>query len=203
LIAGLARPDSGEVRFDGQQLLPETMRSWRRQMGYVIQEGGLFPHLSAQANVTLAAKYLGLEIASIQARLKELSELTRFPVDGLARYPVQLSGGQRQRVSLMRALMLKPKLLLLDEPLGALDPMIRADLRKDLLAIFRLLKNTVILVTHDLVEASYFADNVVLLRDGRVVQEGKLRELIQSPAHPFVTEFIQAQFQFPEALSAR
>jgi osmoprotectant transport system ATP-binding protein len=203
LIAGLVRPDAGEVRIDGRPIVSETLPSFRRQMGYVIQEGGLFPHLTAGANVTLAAEYAGVDRAAIARRLKELSDLARLPAEALKRFPTQLSGGQRQRVSLMRALMLEPKLLLLDEPLGALDPMIRADLRADLLAIFRLLKNTVILVTHDLSEASYFADQVVMLRDGRVVQQGRLKDLVDSPAEPFVSAFIRAQSSFAPALAAR
>ncbi len=193
LLTGLALPSSGEVRLWGQVLSPRTIGPLRRRLGYVVQEGGLFPHLTAGANVTLAARYFGWDERRIEDRLEELSALTRFPRDGLARFPVQLSGGQRQRVGLMRALMLGPELLLLDEPLGALDPMIRADLRADLVAIFRVLRQTVVLVTHDLAEAEFFADRVVLLRDGRVVQQGPLRELVERPAEPFVTRFISAQ----------
>ena len=193
LLTGLARPTSGEVRLWGQVVSPQTIGPLRRRLGYVIQEGGLFPHLTAEANVTLAARYFGWDARRIDARLEELSALTRFPADGLARFPAQLSGGQRQRVGLMRALMLGPELLLLDEPLGALDPMIRADLRADLLAIFKALRQTVVLVTHDLAEAEFFADQVVLLRDGRVVQQGALRDLVERPADPFVTRFISAQ----------
>jgi osmoprotectant transport system ATP-binding protein len=159
----------------------------------VIQEGGLFPHLTAGANVTLAARYFGWDARRIETRLEELCVLTHFPREGLSRYPVQLSGGQRQRVSLMRALMPGPELLFLDEPLGALDPMIRAELRAELKSIFRLLGQTVVLVTHDLAEAEFFADRVVLLRDGRVVQQGVLRDLVERPADPFVTRFINAQ----------
>ena len=111
----------------------------------------------------------------------------------MARFPAQLSGGQRQRVGLMRALMLGPELLFLDEPLGALDPMIRAELRADLREIFKVLGQTVVLVTHDLVEAEFFADRVVLLRDGAIVQQGPLRDLVERPAEAFVTRFINAQ----------
>src|SRR6266705_6228294 len=193
LLTGLSRPTEGEVLLWGQALTPGTIGPLRRRMGYVIQEGGLFPHMMAAANVTLAARYFGWDARRIENRLEELCALTHFPRDGMARYPVQLSGGQRQRVGLMRALMLGPELLLLDEPLGALDPMIRADLRADLLAIFRVLRQTVVLVTHDLAEAEVFADRVVLLRDGRVVQQGPLRDLVERPADPYVTRFISAQ----------
>jgi osmoprotectant transport system ATP-binding protein len=111
----------------------------------------------------------------------------------MARYPVQLSGGQRQRVGLMRALMLDPAMLLFDEPLGALDPLVRAELQTDLRNVFRTLGKTVVLVTHDLAEAAHFADEVVLLRDGQIVQRGRPADLARAPADPFVTQFIQAQ----------
>ena len=111
----------------------------------------------------------------------------------MPRFPAELSGGQRQRVSLMRALMLDPDLLLLDEPLGALDPMIRYRLQQELKAIFAQLGKTVIMVTHDIAEAAFFGHTLVLMRDGRIVQTGSLRELARAPADPFVVEFISAQ----------
>ena len=192
LLAGLIRPSAGELFLWGEPVNPRTIGALRRRMGYVIQEGGLFPHLTAAQNVTLAARYFGWDAGRIARRLDELIELTHFPHDAMARYPTQLSGGQRQRVSLMRALMLGPELLLLDEPLGALDPMIRAELRADLREIFQVLGQTVVLVTHDLAEAEFFADRVVLLRDGAVVQHGSLRDLIERPADEFVTRFVRA-----------
>jgi osmoprotectant transport system ATP-binding protein len=139
------------------------------------------------------ARYLGWDRGRLEARLKELAELTQFPPDGLGRFPVQLSGGQRQRVSLMRALMLDPDVLLLDEPLGALDPMIRSELQGDLRRIFQTLSKTVVLVTHDLGEAGFFGDLIVLFREGGIVQKGPLTELVQAPADPFVTRFVNAQ----------
>jgi osmoprotectant transport system ATP-binding protein len=193
LMTGLARPSEGEIVLGGQRLDARTIGAARRRMGYVIQEGGLFPHLTAAENVTLAARYFGWDAERIDRRLDELIALTHFPRDGMARYPVQLSGGQRQRVSLMRALMLGPELIFLDEPLGALDPMIRAELRADLREIFARLRQTVVLVTHDLVEAEFFADEVVLMRDGGVVQQGTLRDLFERPADEFVTQFLRAQ----------
>jgi osmoprotectant transport system ATP-binding protein len=129
----------------------------------------------------------------MQSRLLELCELTRFSDNLLPRYPVELSGGQRQRVSLMRALMLSPQLLLLDEPLGALDPLVRAALQKDLKEIFARLRQTVLFVTHDLAEAIYFGDEIVLMNGGRIVQKGSVTDLREKPADPFVLEFINAQ----------
>ncbi len=193
LLLGLIRPDSGTVRLDGTEVRPDNALALRRRMGYVVQDGGLFPHLTARENIILLTRYLGWTEPRIHARLEQLIDLTHFPVDGLDRYPVQLSGGQRQRVGLMRALMLDPDVLLLDEPLGALDPIVRSDLQTDLRRIFRALGKTVVLVTHDLGEAGFFSDRLVLLRDGQIVQQGTLPDLIQRPADPFVTQFINAQ----------
>ncbi len=201
LINGLLVPDAGEVRFDGTRLTPQNAQGLRRRMGYVIQEGGLFPHLTARDNVELLARHIGIASAQRAARIAELCELAHFEVDLLGRYPRELSGGQRQRVALMRALMLDPEVLLLDEPLGALDPMIRAGLQEDLRSVFRACAKTVVLVTHDVGEAAFFADRVVLLRDGRVVQEGAPRELVERPAEPFVEAFVRAQRTGWEAMS--
>jgi osmoprotectant transport system ATP-binding protein len=193
LLIGLITPDAGTVSFDGTAVTPVTARQLRLRMGYVIQDGGLFPHLTARRNVTLMARYLGWDRKRADDRLSELAALTRFPADGLDRYPQQLSGGQRQRVGLMRALMLDPAALLLDEPLGALDPLIRAEVQQELRDIFQALGKTVVMVTHDLAEAAFFADRIVLMRDGEVVQAGSLAELWHRPADGFVTRFVQAQ----------
>jgi osmoprotectant transport system ATP-binding protein len=162
-------------------------------MGYVIQDGGLFPHLDAAQNVTLMARHLGWPSTRIEARLDEIVRMTRFPGEALDRYPLQLSGGQRQRVALMRALMLDPDVLLLDEPLGALDPLVRRELQDDLAALFVSLRKTVVLVTHDLDEAAFFGGRLVLMREGRIVQQGSLDDLLRRPADPFVSVFVKAQ----------
>ncbi|HKB03662.1 MAG TPA: ABC transporter ATP-binding protein [Gemmataceae bacterium] len=200
VMNGLVRPDAGEVRFDNEPVTPGTARRLRHRMGYVVQDGGLFPHLTAAGNVTLLARHLGWDRDRIRARLRELCDLARLPTSAVERYPAELSGGQRQRVGLMRALMLDPPVLLLDEPLGALDPITRAQLQGDLRDIFRRLHKTVVLVTHDLAETAYFADEVVLLADGRVAQVGPMRDLIRSPATPFVAAFVRAQQEPLEAL---
>jgi osmoprotectant transport system ATP-binding protein len=195
LMIGLVPPDTGTIAIAGTELTPTTAIEVRRRLGYVIQDGGLFPHLTARGNVTLLARYLGWEKERINKRLAELAELTHFPSEGLDRFPTQLSGGQRQRVSLMRALMLDPPVILLDEPLGSLDPMVRAELQADLRAIFRTLAKTVVMVTHDLAEAGWFGHEILLMRDGRIVQRGAIKELIDRPAEPFVTQFVSAQRQ--------
>jgi len=189
----LAAPDTGELLFDGAPITPARVLPLRHRTGFVVQGGGLFPHLSARDNVTLLARHLGWAVERRDARVAELAELARLDRALLARHPAELSGGQCQRVALMRALMLDPDVLLLDEPLGALDPMIRSELQVDLRAAFATLGKTVVLVTHDLAEAAFFGGEVVLMNEGRVVQRGPLAQLVAAPADPFVTRFVQAQ----------
>ena len=192
-IIGLITPDSGEVKIESETLDYSNLNLIRRKMGYVIQEGGLFPNLNAKENVSLMARYLGWDKERIGMRIDELCDLTKYPKDALNRYPIQISGGQKQRLSLMRALMLDPDILLLDEPLGALDPLIRSELQEDLKEIFSTLGKTVVLVTHDIGEAAFFADKIVLIKDGEIVQQGSINDLTKNPAGSFVTKFINAQ----------
>jgi len=203
LMVGLVAPESGTIEFDGRPLDAGAIPGARHRLGYVIQEGGLFPHLTARGNITLMARHLGWPTARISARVGELATLTHFPADGLDRYPGELSGGQNQRVSLMRALMHDPEVLLLDEPLGALDPMIRFELQEDLRRVFETLGKTVVLVTHDLAEAGFLGHTLVLMRDGRVVQQGSVDELMTSPADAFVDRFVRAQRSLHDAPGAR
>jgi osmoprotectant transport system ATP-binding protein len=193
LIIRLVEADCGSIEFDSEPITAENIRVLRRRIGYVIQEGGLFPHLTARANVLLMARHIGKPQEQMHERLGQLCQLTRFSENLLLRYPLELSGGQRQRVSLMRALMLSPELLLLDEPLGALDPLVRASLQKDLKEIFPRLGQTVLFVTHDLAEAIYFGAEIVLMNEGRIVQKGPIADLRERPVDPFVSEFINAQ----------
>lgn len=197
LIIRLIEPDSGSIEFNGEVIRPDNIDVLRHRIGYVIQEGGLFPHLTARANVVLMTRHIGKSQEEMQSRLLELCALTRFSENLLSRYPLELSGGQRQRVSLMRALMLAPELLLLDESLGALDPLVRASLQKDLKEIFAHLGQTVLFVTHDLAEAIYFGDEIVLMNEGRIVQKGSVTDLRERPADAFVSEFIHAQRGIP------
>jgi osmoprotectant transport system ATP-binding protein len=193
LIVGLIQSESGKIEIDEIPLTDLNLQSFRKRIGYVIQEGGLFPHLTARQNISLMAIYVGWSNDEIQNRIDSLSHLTKFPTDGLNRFPAELSGGQKQRVSLMRALMLDAEFLLLDEPLGALDPLIRYDLQKDLKEIFGELNKTVLMVTHDLNEAVFFADEIVLIKDGSIIQTGTIDDFIKSPADSFVTRFVNAQ----------
>ena len=190
---GLARPDSGTITFDGIGINDTNVLSYRQKIGYVIQDGGLFPHLTARDNVTLVARQLKWKSVRIAERLQVLSQLVQLPDEALDRFPAQLSGGQQQRIGIMRALMLDPDVLMLDEPLGALDPLIRHDLQVDLKRIIQQLGKTVIMVTHDVHEAAFFADEVILMRDGQVLQQGTMEQLLSAPVDPFVTRFIRAQ----------
>jgi osmoprotectant transport system ATP-binding protein len=197
MLVGLLLPDQGRIFFDGELLSSENILKLRLRMGYVIQDGGLFPHLTARQNVSLLATHLGWNKGRIQSRIAELAELTRLPNALLDRFPSKLSGGQRQRVGIMRALMLDPPVILLDEPMGALDPMVRFELQEDLLGIFRALKKTSIMVTHDMGEAGYFGDRVLMLGDGSIIQDGTLNDLLHNPANEYVSRFLNAQRLHP------
>ncbi len=199
LAVGLTWPTHGRIDIDGHALSAANIRGIRHRIGYVIQSGGLFPHLTIRDNVTLAARYLRRDREWIGQRIDELLGLVQLSPELLSRYPIELSGGQRQRVSLMRALMLDPDVLLLDEPLGALDPMVRYDLQEQLRQLFARLRKCVLLVTHDLAEAAFFSDHIVLMRDGGIVQEGGFRDLVERPADEFVTQFLRAQRAIPDA----
>jgi osmoprotectant transport system ATP-binding protein len=201
LAAALLKPDTGAVSIGSQMFTARNANELRHRLGYVLQEGGLFPHMTAEQNVTLMARHLHWRGSRIDERVNELLALIHLTPEHLARRPSSLSGGERQRVSLARALMLDPALLLLDEPLGALDPIVRHELQRELRQLFRSLDKTVLLVTHDIVEAGYLADDLMLMREGRIVQRGPLRELVQDPAETFVADFVAAQRQLGDVLS--
>jgi osmoprotectant transport system ATP-binding protein len=196
LVAGLIFPTKGSIYCDNVEITQHNITSMRKRIGYAIQSGGLFPHLTAQENISLAAQHGGWEKETMEQRITELAELTSLSKDMLHRYPSDLSGGQQQRVSLMRALMMKPDILLLDEPLSALDPIIRADLQQDLRKIFAELTMTVVFVTHDIHEAHYIGNHIVLLEHGSIVQQAaSIQELREQPATAFVQRFVEAQSQ--------
>ena len=193
VILGLVAPDAGEVLVAGVAVTPAPRRHLVGGVGYVVQEGGLYPHLTAGGNVRLPAEAAGWPAERVVRRMNELAALVELHDGVLRRYPAELSGGQRQRIGVMRALMLDPPVLLLDEPLGALDPIVRAGLQAELRRIFAALGKTVVLVTHDVREAVLLGAAITLLRNGKVVQQGTFAELAQRPVEPFVTEFLLAQ----------
>jgi osmoprotectant transport system ATP-binding protein len=193
IILGLVRPDHGRVSVAGEGVGDATKRDLRRRIGYVVQDGGLFPHLTAEGNVTLVARALGWEGARLRERVEYLAQMTGIERRLLSHWPSELSGGQRQRVGVMRALLLDPQVLLLDEPLGALDPITRSRLQRELDSLFRMLGKTVLLVTHDIVEAARLADETAVLREGRLVQRGSIEALARAPADSFVRELMASR----------
>ena len=189
--------DQGWVKLDGQPLTDFDSEAWADRIGYVPQDGGLFPHLTGRQNVTLVPRLRGWTPQRIERRVTELQHLVALETAALQRYPQHLSGGQKQRVALMRAAMMDPAVMLLDEPMAALDPLIRSSLQQELKSIFQRLAKTVLIVTHDLAEAVFLSQQVTLLHEGKVVQTGTYRELLRAPADPFVTAFINAQRTLP------
>jgi osmoprotectant transport system ATP-binding protein len=189
-LLGLVTPSHGSVQVGALTVTASTHPALAAAVGYVIQDGGLFPHLTVRQNVLLP---LALQGRPAGRRLDELAAMLGLEAPLLERYPVQLSGGQRQRAALARALVHSPHVLLLDEPLGAIDPMLRSALQAELKQLFAALKMTVVLVTHDLAEAAFLADTVTLLEGGSVEQHGTVRALFDAPATPFVERFVSSQ----------
>lgn len=194
LCTGLERADRGHVEVGGVEVTDDvrSLDEVRKKIGYVIQEGGLFPHLTCRENATVVASRRGMSRADMKARLDELSALTQLSEAVLDRRPGEVSGGQRQRVALVRALFRDPDVMLLDEPFGALDPVVRVALADELFPKLRALGKTVLLVTHDLAEAAATTDTIALLHEGRILQRGTLDELRDHPATPFVHTFVSA-----------
>ena len=198
IIAGLEFPDRGEVRFAGEDVVRRDARE--RQVGFVFQHYALFRHMSVFENVAFGLRVRPRRSRPTEAQIRErVMELLRLvQLKRLAsRYPNQLSGGQRQRVALARALAIEPRILLLDEPFGALDAKVRKDLRRWLRDLHRRLGLTSVFVTHDQEEALELADQVVLMREGQIEQIGSPREIYDRPATPFVYEFLGSANRLP------
>jgi osmoprotectant transport system ATP-binding protein len=198
LTLGLIPFDKGYVKINDQALLSFTPTEWADRIGYVPQDGGLFPHITGKQNVSLVPGLRNWPAEKIARRVEELRALVGLDETVLERFPHEMSGGQKQRVAIMRAAMMDPPVMLLDEPMAALDPLIRRSLQRELKSIFQRLAKTVLLVTHDLGEAVYLAERITLLHEGHVVQSGTYRELLLQPADPFVTLFINAQRALPD-----
>jgi osmoprotectant transport system ATP-binding protein len=194
-LTGLAVPDQGEVSVLGRRVEPAAatgQRAANRATGLMLQDGGLFPHLSVWDNAALPAVLAGWPLDRIDRRLTELEDLIGLAPELHDRYPRELSGGQRQRVALTRALVLDPPLLLLDEPLSALDPLSRAELQDEMKRLFSALGKTVVLVTHDISEALFLGDTVTLLDRGRVAQHGPTAVLARQPASDWARTFVRS-----------
>ena len=199
LINRLLEPTAGRVVIDGEDSATLDPVALRRRIGYVVQEAGLFPHLTAADNAAVVPDLLGWPAERQRQRVHELFALLGLdPAQIAARFPSQLSGGQRQRVGLARALAADPSILLMDEPFGALDPLIRARLQDEFRDLQARLAKTVVIVTHDVDEAFRLADAVAVLDAGRVVQIGTPAEIRRAPASPFVAAFIARREALPE-----
>ncbi len=192
LMNRLLEPEQGRILIDGTAAATLDPVELRRGMGLIFQAVGLFPHLTVAQNIGITPKLLGWPAAKIAERVDELLQLVRLPADQFRdRYPAALSGGQKQRVGLARALAAQPKIMLMDEPFGALDPVIRDELSAEYRDIHDALGLTTVLVTHDMTEAFLLADQVAVMRDGRIVQTGTPAELLASPADDFVRAMIE------------
>ncbi len=190
LINRLEEADSGRVLVRGRPAADQSPEQLRRSIGYVIQEGGLFPHLSVAENISIVPGLLGWERQRTRRRVREVLQMVGLPAESFAqRRPHELSGGQRQRVGVARALAGDPDLLLMDEPFSALDPVSREGLHDEFLQLQRRLRKTIVVVTHDMLEAGKLADRVALMNEGRVVQQGRIRDLLFEPTNPFVASF--------------
>ncbi len=187
MINRLVEPSSGRVLLEGSDTRSEPAHLLRRRIGYAIQGHGLFPHRTVAENVATVPRLLGWPEARIQSRVSELLEVFQLdPALYAGAYPHQLSGGQQQRVGVARALAAEPAVLLMDEPFGALDPIIRAKAQEDLLAIQRRFGTTMVLVTHDMDEAFRLGDRVAVMSQGRLLQYDRPAVLLTHPADPFV-----------------
>jgi len=191
MINRLIEPDEGELRVDGKDARAQDPVALRRTIGYVIQHAGLFPHFTLADNVALVPRLLGWDEPTIRKRVDELLALVGLdPAEYRERFPDQLSGGQRQRVGVARALAAKPRVLLLDEPFGALDPITRTALQGELRRIHAELKLTTVMVTHDLVEALTLADRIAVMKRGELRQFATPSVLMKSPADDYVAELM-------------
>jgi osmoprotectant transport system ATP-binding protein len=191
MINRLLEPDEGTIEVDGIALRDYDPAELRLRIGYVIQSVGLLPHMRVRQNIALVPRLLGWDVPRRRDRVDELLEVVGLdPGEYRDKYPAQLSGGEAQRVGVARALAADPPYLLMDEPFGAVDPLTRAALQQSFREIQSRLRKTVVLVTHDLDEAIYLADRVVLMKDGVLQQHGTAAELLTRPATPFVREFV-------------
>ncbi len=188
LINGLLKPSIGSVRTLGEDIDYDKPRSIRKRIGYAIQDVALFPHLSVRNNILLPGRIHGWNDHDRSVRLTELLTLMQLPEDLLDRFPHELSGGQQQRAGICRAMMLRPELLLLDEPFSGLDAMTRQNIHTQFLDMQRHEPISSILVTHDPQEAINLADYMVVMRGGRVLQQGGVSEVVAAPANRYVEQ---------------
>jgi osmoprotectant transport system ATP-binding protein len=203
MINRLVEPTSGRIEVDGRDVLSVDPVQLRRGIGYVLQGSGLFPHLSVAENIAVVPRLLNWPAERIERRVDELLRLVRLPpTEFRSRMPRQLSGGQQQRVGLARALAAGPKVMLLDEPFGALDPLTRDELRNEFLQVRRQLGLTAVMVTHDMTEALLSADRIAVLNVGRLLRWGTPHELLTHPGDDFVAALMSSPKRQADQLGA-
>ena len=191
MINRMESHDAGRILFDGREIYSFKIRDLRLRMGYAIQSVGLFPHWTVERNIACVPHMLGWSKSRVADRVSTLLQLFDLDPDTYrSRYPHQLSGGQQQRIGVARALAADPDVLLMDEPFGALDPVIRSSLQAEIKRVHRASGKTIVMVTHDIDEALRLATRIVLLDQGRVVQSGTPLELLTAPASGFVVDFL-------------
>ena len=207
MINRLVEPTTGSVRVDGQDVARLVPHVLRRRIGYVFQQVGLFSQMTVAENIGITPALLGWTAGAIRRRVDELLELVDLDRDNMGqRQPAELSGGQQQRVGVARALAANPRVMLLDEPFGALDPLTRSRLQDSFIRIRRELRLTAVFVTHDMVEALRLGDRIVVLRAGRLVQVGTPATLMRSPADDYVRRLLETprrEAQLVDALLAQ
>ena len=192
MVNRLLEPTSGTIFLDDVDIREMEINRLRRQIGYVIQQVGLFPHMTIEQNISVVPELLKWDKAKLDHRIDELLDLVHLPRDFRKRYPAQLSGGQQQRVGLARALAADPDVMLMDEPFGAIDAITRASLQAEMLELQSGLKKTILFVTHDVDEALRLADLIVVLRQGKLEQYAPPCDLLNKPANDFVRELLDA-----------
>ena len=191
MINRLIEPTAGSISIDGKAIAEMNPVDLRRQIGYVIQQIGLFPNMTIEQNIEVVPRLLKWPKERRAQRTEELLTMVGMdPAEYLSRYPSELSGGQQQRIGVLRALAVSPPLMLMDEPFGALDPITRESLQDEIKRLQAALGITIVFVTHDIDEAVKLADNVVLMKDGKIIQQGSPEWLLSHPANEFVMEFI-------------
>lgn len=196
MINRLIEPTSGTIKIDGQPINQMDLQTLRLNIGYVLQNIALFPHLTIEENITIQLEVLKWTKADRQKRARELLEMVHLDPDQYAsRYPSELSGGQQQRIGIIRALATSPKVILMDEPFSALDPMTRTQLQDLVLSLQKQLHNTIVFVTHDMKEALRLGDEIAVMRQGSIQQVGTAKAIFNQPKNEFVREFFDIERQ--------
>ncbi len=193
MLNRLIEPTSGQIWINGQDITSQSPELLRRGIGYVLQNTGLFPHYTIAENIAVVPNLLKWDKQRIQNRTQELIQKLHLPNDVLQKYPHELSGGQQQRIGLARALIADAPVLLMDEPFGALDNITRAKIQDDFKTLDELQRKTIVMVTHDVQEAFELGDQIAIMDQGRIVQQGTPAELLFKPANQFVSDFLQSQ----------